>query len=95
MSETPADAPRLSPSPVKTSFAGAWSMPESASSGVQWIVTSPLYHPLSFGAVVAAPDSVGSVRSMSTSDTVAVAVLPALSTAVPVLLWPAPSCVKS
>src|SRR5438034_10630234 len=55
LSETLADAPRLSPSPVSTLSAGtvAGSTPESASSAVQWTVTSPLYQPFVFGLSVA------------------------------------------
>jgi hypothetical protein len=64
----------------------AESIPDSRSWPVQWIVTSPLYQPKAFGFVVAAPESVGGVRSMLMSFTVAVALLPALSSAWPVTL---------
>ena len=93
LSETVADAPRSSPSPVSSSSPGtvAGSTPESASPVVQWIVTSPLYQPYAFGLAVGAPESVGFVRSMLTLSTVSLALLPALSVAWPVTLWPAPS----
>src|SRR6266511_2945803 len=85
--------PRFDPSPVMVLSAGcvAGSIPDSKSWPVQWIVTLPLYQPYAFGFVVAAPVSVGAVRSMLTSLTVADAVLPALSRAWPVTLRPAPS----
>jgi hypothetical protein len=89
-------APRFEPSPLRVLSAGwvAESIPDSRSWPVQWIVTSPLYQPKALGFVVAAPESVGGVRSMLMSFTVAVALLPALSSAWPVTLWPAPSLVS-
>ena len=66
-------------------------MPDRPSSAVQSTVTSPLYQPAALGAVVAAPSSVGAVLSMLMPSTVADAVLPATSVAVPVTFWPAPS----
>jgi hypothetical protein len=78
-------APRSAPTPSITLSPGteSGSMPESASVPVQWIVTSPRYQPAAFASVVGAPLSSGAVRSMLTSFTVASALLPALSTAVP------------
>src|SRR5262245_25650779 len=63
LSATPAEAPRLLPSPVITEWAGSvvGSMPDRASTAVQVMVTSSLYQPAAFGAVVAAPPSVGAV----------------------------------
>ena len=97
LSETPTGpAPRLAPSPVIALSAGTVdaSTPESASLAVQWIVTSPLYQPAAFGASVAAPERSGSVRSMLISSTILLFLLPALSVAVPVMLWASPSAVS-
>jgi hypothetical protein len=58
-------------------------MPDRASEAVQWIVTSPLYQPSAFGAAVAAPLSVGAVLSMLMPPTLVLALLSALSVAVP------------
>src|SRR4051812_103323 len=86
-------APRLEPSPAITSSAGrvAGSIPDSPSVAVQWIATSPLYHPAPLASVVAAPLRAGAVRSMLMSLTVVPLVLPAPSSAVPSTDWPAPS----
>jgi hypothetical protein len=54
-------------------------------------VTGPSYQPFALGAVVGAPVSVGAVLSTLIPLTVAVAVLPATSIAVPVTDWFAPS----
>src|SRR3954468_9399001 len=55
-------------------------------------MTSPLYHPLLFGDVVAAPDRVGAVLSTLTPVTEAGALaLSAKSVAVPLAAWLAPS----
>ena len=64
--------------------------PESASPHVKETVTSALYQPLAFGARSRAEEMVGSVLSMLTFAG-SVALLPALSTAVPVAAWFAPS----
>jgi len=84
---------RLVPSPV-TKLSSGWvlvSTPDSASEAVQRIVTSPLCQPSALGSVVGAPARYGGVRSMSMSLAVASLLLPALSCALPVRLWPAPS----
>jgi hypothetical protein len=96
LSETLADAPRLSPSPAMTLSAGAvpGSTPERSSDAVQWIATSPLYQPFAFGSVVAVPARSGGVRSMLIPPTVVVAVLSAVSFAPRVTDWPAPSLVS-
>src|SRR6185437_14784342 len=62
-------------------------MPESASPQVQATITLPLYQPAPLGLVVGAPLRVGAVWSILMFPTVAVAELPALSTAVPVADW--------
>src|SRR5919202_4562977 len=54
------------------------------------MMTSPLYQPAGPGAVVGAPESVGGTVSTPMPLTVAVEVLPALSTAVPETDWFAP-----
>src|SRR6476469_2626761 len=77
-------AVRLAPWPWMTLSAGAApSMPERLSSDVQWIATLSLYQPAAFGPVVGAPLRVGAVVSMLMPLTVASAVLPAASVAVP------------
>ena len=64
-------AVRFSPSPVMALFAGAAvASPESASSAVHAMTTSPLYQPL-VGCVVGAPLRVGAVLSTLTPLTVA------------------------
>src|SRR5690349_8969013 len=68
--------------------AGAVGMPDSGSLAVQCTVTSPVYQPLPFGWVVGAPDSRGAVVSPAGAVELAVAVLPALSVAVPVTVTP-------
>src|SRR2546425_1800908 len=86
-------APRLLPSPVIKLSAGwvAASIPDRPSCPVQWIVTSSLYQPAALAGVVGAPPSVGFVLSMLKPLTVRLALLPALSVAVPTALWLAPS----
>src|SRR3954447_17273288 len=86
-------APRWEPSPVMTSSAGevAGSIPDNPSMAVQWIATSPRYHPAPLASVVGAPLKAGAVRSMLMSLTVVSLVLPAPSSAVPSTDWPAPS----
>src|SRR5262249_33823653 len=54
------------------------------------MVTSDLFQPAAFGAGLACAEIVGGVRSMA-KVTLALAVLPALSTACPVTTWLAPS----
>jgi hypothetical protein len=85
LSETDALAVRPVPSLEIVEFAGHEpTIPESASEHVQWIVTLPLYQPAAFALVVGAPDSVGAALSILMLETVAEAVLSALSTALPV-----------
>src|SRR5439155_21616306 len=88
-------APRFDPSPTTRVSAGwvAGSTPDSASSAIQWMVTSSLYHPAALGAVVATPVRLGGVRSML-ACTVAWLVLPATSSASPTTAWFAPSSVS-
>src|SRR5439155_631072 len=83
-SDADAVAARASPSPETVASAGAvaGSTPESASKALQWTTTSPRYHPAAFGAVVAAPLSVGGVVSTLMPSTVVEALLPAASTRV-------------
>src|SRR5688500_10947253 len=59
------------------------------------MVTSPLYQPAAFASVVGAPASVGAVLSMLMLSTLALAVLPALSTALPSTDWFPPSLTTS
>src|SRR3954451_12866643 len=67
-------------------------MPESAAAAGQWIVTLPRDQPLSPSAPPAtAPVSVGGVLSTLSGLTLVVAELSALSTAVAVTDWFAPS----
>ena len=54
-------------------------------------MTSVLYQPFAFGAVVGAALRFGAVLSMLMPLTVVLALLPALSTAVPSTDWSAPS----
>src|SRR4051794_5700289 len=92
LSLTVADADKASPSPVTVLAAGqAPSRPDSESEHVHCTVTSPLYQPAPFGAVVVAPLSDGSVSSTFMPFTVVDALLPAASIAVPLADWPAPS----
>ena len=90
-SDTDADAVCAVPSPVIVVSAGASpASPDTASAAVQWIGTSPAYQPSGPGPVTGAPERVGGSVSTLMPLTVAVDVLPALSTAVPVTDWPAP-----
>src|SRR5690348_8524258 len=68
--------------------AGAVGTPDSASAAVQCTVTSPLYQPFPLGCAVGVPDRVGAVVSPAGAVDVAVAMLPALSVAVPVTVTP-------
>src|SRR2546421_9848705 len=80
------------PSPVIVLLGGtALARPESASLAVQPIVTLPLYQPLALAAVVGVPARLGAVLSMLIPVTPPVAALSALSTAVPLTAWFAPS----
>src|SRR5437588_8691688 len=65
-------------------------IPERVSEQVQWTVTFVLYHPAPLGLVVGAPFSVGATLSMLMLLTVALELLSAVSTAVPVADWLAP-----
>src|SRR4051794_13940022 len=76
------------PSPAIVVSAGAAGMPDSGSAAVQWTLTSPAYQPAALGDVVGAPDRVGAEGSPAGAVEVAVALLPALSVAVPVTVTP-------
>src|SRR4051794_14443818 len=92
LSLTVASAPRSAPSPVTVLFAGQPpSIPERSSEQVQCTVTSPLYQPVPFGPVVAAPVSTGAVLSTLMPVTVYEAVLPAASETSPEADWSVPS----
>src|SRR5688500_17840201 len=89
---TEALADNAAPSPLTVlSAGGSPSRPESASEAVQRTVTSPLYQPLPFGALVGAPLRLGAVLSMLMPLRLALAELSAASAAVPSALWFAPS----
>src|SRR5207248_11114675 len=89
---TVAVAPRLLPSPETTLSAGHEpAMPDSTSLHVQWTTTLLSYQPSVFGPVVGAPERSGRVLSTSMPLTVAVALFPAASVAVPEAVWPCPS----
>src|SRR3954451_6336082 len=91
-SETAAAALSVWPSPAIVLSAGALTMPERASTAVQRIFTSLRYQPLSPSVPPAtAPVSVGAVLSMLIGPTVVDAELSALSTALAVSDWFAPS----
>ncbi len=81
------------PSPEDVELAGhaAGSTPEPASDQFQVTVTSALFQPPTLGAGEALGAAAGAVRSMLIPVTVVDALLPALSTTVPVTDWPAPS----
>ena len=70
--------------------AGQKAMPESASSHLKLTVTSPLFQPFEFAAGLRVASIDGLVLSIETLATV-LALLPALSTAVPSTDWLAPS----
>src|SRR6266516_676580 len=92
LSLTLAETPRLLPSPPIVLLAGhAPSMPDRASEQAQATITLLSYQPFAFGPVVAAPDSDGAVLSTLMPVTDVVAVLPALSVAVPDAVWLVPS----
>src|SRR6266536_4173062 len=88
LSDTEALAVRPLPSPLMVLSARTEpARPDSASDAVQWMVTLPWYQPAAFGAVVGAPLRVGATLSILMPLTVALALLSALSTAVPVTAW--------
>src|SRR6266511_427548 len=92
LSLTDAAAVLPAPSPLIVLLAGqAPSMPESASEQAQPMVTSPEYQPAALALVVGVPLRTGATLSMLTGPTVALAMLSALSVAVPSRDWPAPS----
>ena len=82
-----ADAARFAPSPVTMLGAGVAVTPEPPSVHTQVTVTSALLQPVALGV----PVSAGPVLSTLTPVTLAVALLPAASVAVPVAVWFAPS----
>src|SRR3954452_24417834 len=88
LSATDAEAVCPSPSVDKTESAGlSPASPDSASSADQVCVTSVLYQPLSFGFVVGAALRFGAVLSTLMQLPEVLALLPALSTAVPSTFW--------
>src|SRR4051794_9201954 len=92
LSETDAEAVWPSPSVNRTESAGlSPERPERASSADQVCVTLLLYQPFPFGFVVGAALRFGAVLSTLMPLTEALALLPALSTAVPSTFWSAPS----
>src|SRR4051812_17135162 len=91
LSATVAVSLRPLPSPVIVLLAGADATPERSSAAVQSIVTSPVYQPLPFAAIVGLPLRVGAVSSTLMAPTVVLAELPAASTAVPSRDWLVPS----
>src|SRR5680860_776967 len=90
-SATSAEAPRFEPSPVIRLSAGWSAMPDSPSTPVQPMVTSPRYQPAPFGVVVGAPERAGAVLSTRIGPTVAALVFPATSAVVPATSWFSPS----
>src|SRR5712691_11549866 len=80
----------LAPSVPTTTVAGQVSIPERTSVHVNPALTGVLFQPLPLGAGEPAPVIAGGALSML-SVTLAEAILPALSTAVPVTTCPAPS----
>src|SRR3954452_21994367 len=92
LSQTDAEAVWPFPSVDRTESAGlSPERPDRASSADQVCVTSVLYQPLSLGLVVGAALRFGAVLSTLMPRTVVLALLPALSVAVPPTLWSAPS----
>ena len=92
LSETEAEAVWPSPSVDRTESAGlSPARPERASSADQVCVTSVLYQPFAFGLVVGAALRFGAVLSTLMPLTEVLALLPALSVAVPSTVWSAPS----
>src|SRR5262249_7975331 len=91
LSLTEALAVRPMPSPVIVLSTGSATTPDNASAAVQWMVTSPLYQPAAFDAVVGAPLSDGAVSSTLMPLSLTLAVLPAASATVRLTLWLAPS----
>src|SRR5207249_6525722 len=73
-------------------FGGQLAIPEGGAAQVKCTVAAPpSYQPAALGEVVAAPLIVGAVLSMLIPETVVLALLPALSVAVPLDDWPLPS----
>jgi hypothetical protein len=66
-------------------------MPEAPSWHVNRAVTGPLFQPCAFEWGLSATEIVGGVRSMPNALLVTDAVLPAMSIAVPLTVWFAPS----
>jgi hypothetical protein len=79
------------PSLESTCSALQLATPESASAHAKLTVTAELFQPAAFGATDRDALMLGAVLSMLMPDTVALALLPALSVAVPVTDWFAPS----
>jgi hypothetical protein len=82
-----ADADRFAPSPVTVLGGGEPAAPEPPSVHTHVTVTSSRLQPVVLGV----PVSAGAVLSTLTPVTLAVALLPAASVAVPVAVWSAPS----
>ena len=61
--------------------------PAPASAHVKWTVTGELFHPFAFGVGERTAAIDGGVKSIRSGPVEAVAVLPALSVAVPVSVW--------
>src|SRR2546428_3599852 len=85
--------PSAPPVRCVASAAQLW-IPESVSAQLKRTVTSFLYQPAALGELVAAPLIVGAVLSMLIPETVVLALLPALSSAVPLADWAAPSALR-
>src|SRR5207245_4921728 len=82
------------PSALSVASAAQLWIPESVSAQMKCAVTSLLYQPAALGEGVAAPLIVGAVLSMLIPETVVLALLPALSSAVPLADWAAPSALR-
>ena len=82
------------PSVVTTRGAGHEAIPDRSSAQTNVTVVLPFSHPVAVGSGAMVAEIVGAVLSML-SVTLAAAVLPALSTAVPVTTWPCPSVLTS
>ena len=82
------------PSVVTTRGAGHEAIPDRSSAQTNVTVALPFSHPAAVGSGATVAEIVGAVLSML-SVTLAAAVLPALSVAVPVTTWPWPSVLTS
>ena len=82
------------PSVVTTRGAGHEAIPERSSAQTNVTVAFPFSHPAAVGSGATVAEIVGTVLSMF-SVTLATAVLPALSVAVPLTTWPWPSVLTS